>query len=105
VSPILDAAAELGNKEAKQQLPDALALLARVYRDALMTAAGAPELAVLATPTDDPLAGPTDFSLAMLNRALQTIVEAEAALAGNVNAVMALERMLLGLRREERVRA
>src|SRR5207244_2896648 len=43
VAPILDAAAELGNKDAKEQLPVALALLARAYRDALVIAAGAPE--------------------------------------------------------------
>ena len=42
------------------------------------------------------------LSLHQLGRALDAIGEAEEALAGNVNATMALERMLLALRREER---
>lgn len=43
IAPILDTAVELGDKESKQRLPDALALLARVYRDALCVAVGAGE--------------------------------------------------------------
>jgi DNA polymerase-3 subunit delta' len=105
IGPILDAAGELGNKEAKDRLPDALALLARAYRDAMVTAAGAPELSVLTGDGATELAFPPSLGLAQLGRALTVIVEAEAALAGNVNATMALERMLLGLRREERLRA
>jgi hypothetical protein len=42
------------------------------------------------------------LSLAALGRALDAIVEAEAALMGNVNAVMALERLLIHLNRAER---
>lgn len=103
IGPILDAAGDLGNKEAKQQLPDALALLARVYRDALVTVAGAPELAVLAGDAEVASLLPTGLRLPQLGRALSAIVEADAALAGNVNATMALERMLLALRREERL--
>ena len=104
VTPILDAAAELGNKDAKEQLPVALALLARAYRDALVIAAGAPELAVLAGEAAADLAPPpgAGHGLGGLSRALAAIVEADTALAGNVNATMALERLLLGLRREER---
>lgn len=105
IGPILDAAGDLGNKDAKDQLPAALALLARAYRDAMVTTAGAPELAVLSGDGATELAFPASLGLAQLGRALTVIVEAEAALAGNVNATMALERMLLGLRREERLRA
>ena len=104
VAPILDAAADLGNKDAKEQLPVALALLARAYRDALVIAAGAPELAVLSGEAAADLAPPpgAGHGLGGLSRALGAIVEADTALAGNVNATMALERLLLGLRREER---
>ncbi|MES1157800.1 MAG: DNA polymerase III subunit delta' [Haliangium ochraceum] len=112
IGPILDTASELGDKESKQRLPEALALLARVYRDALVEVVGAPELAVLAVAAPganddggDPLAPPTDLSVAALGRALSAIVEADAALVGNVNAVMAVERLLLNLRREERAAA
>jgi DNA polymerase III subunit delta' len=107
IAPILDAAAELGDKESKARLPEALALLARVYRDALVVAVGAPELAVLkmdaqaATP-HAPLTLPTGLPVSALGRALAAIVEAGEALTGNVNAVMAIERLLLNLRREER---
>jgi len=104
VAPILDAAADLGNKDAKEQLPGALALLARAYRDALVIAAGAPELAVLSGDAGADLAPPptSGHGLGGLSRALAAIVEADTALASNVNATMALERLLLGLRREER---
>jgi DNA polymerase III subunit delta' len=110
IGPILDAAAELGDKESKSRLPDVLALLARVYRDALVTVVGAPELAMLAAGDTgaaglDPLAPPTRLPVPALSRALNAVLEADAALAGNVNAVMAIERMLLNLRREERVTA
>ena len=47
IAPILDAAVAVGDKESKHRLPDVLALLARVYRDALVTVVGASELAVL----------------------------------------------------------
>lgn len=103
IAPILDAAAELGNKEAKQQLPEALALLARLYRDALATVAGAPELSVLAGDPEVAALLPTNLKLPQLGRALEAIVEADTALVGNVNAPMALERLLLALRREERL--
>ena len=105
IAPILDAAADLGNKEAKDQLPAALALLARAYRDAVVQAAGAPELAVLSGDAGADLAPPPTHGLSRLGRALVAITEAETALAGNVNATMALERLLLGLRREERATA
>jgi len=104
--PIFDAAAELGNKESKSELPAALALLARMYRDALVTAAGAPELAVLGAAGDQGLApsvGPPNARpLPALARAVTATLDAETALAANVNTVMVLERLLLALRREER---
>jgi DNA polymerase-3 subunit delta' len=108
IAPILDAAAQLGDKESKQRLPEVLALLARIYRDALVSEAGAPELAALpveiqpGADAPDALTVPRELSASALSRALGAIVEADAALAGNVNAVMALERLLLNLRREER---
>lgn len=105
VAPLLDVAAAFGDKESKQQLPDALALLGRAYRDALVSVAGAPELALLGRNDSDQdiaIAVPGTLSLHQLGRALDAIGEAEEALAGNVNATMALERMLLALRREER---
>jgi hypothetical protein len=109
VAPLLDVAAAFGDKESKLQLPDALALLARAYRDAMVSAAGAPELALLGQGDNNQdqdinrdLTVPDTLSLPQLGRALTAIGEAEAALAGNVNATMALERMLLALRREER---
>lgn len=127
IGVILDAAVALGDKESKQRLPEALSLLGRVYRDALVTVAGAPELAVLgggsgtdgggdgcveqSPPADaegpghSALALPLQLSMPALGRALAAVVEADAALAGNVNAVMALERLLLNLRREERMAA
>lgn len=101
IAPILDAAADVGSKEAKPLLPNTLALLARIYRDALVTVAGAGELAVLAGDADVAALLPTTLRLPQLGRALGAIVEADTALAGNVNAPMALERMLLALRREE----
>jgi DNA polymerase-3 subunit delta' len=99
VGAIFDAAmAVAGDKEGKQDLPRLLGLLGRLYRDALVAAAGAPELALLAKPAA-PL---IPLGTRPLTRALQAIVEANDALAGNVNAVIAMERMLLELHRQER---
>lgn len=108
IAPILDAAVELGDKESKDRLPDVLTLMGRIYRDALVQVVGAGELAVLgdAAGTGDgsgnDLRGPTNLGPAALARAIGAVVEAETALAGNANAVLALERLLLNLRREER---
>jgi hypothetical protein len=99
MSPALDAASALaGDKENKEALPPLVALLARVYRDALVSAAGAPELALFGDRAA-PLAalGPQG-----LLRALGAIVEADAALVANVNPTLALERLLIQLRRAER---
>jgi DNA polymerase III subunit delta' len=111
ISSILDAAAGLGDKDTKATLPGALALLARLYRDAVVISAGAPELAALGDADasgapdkreGDPSAPPVELSLSALGRSLEAILDAEAALAANVNAVMAVEALLLRLRREER---
>ena len=98
IAPILDTAVELGDKEGKARLPLVLTLMGRIYRDALVRNVGAPELAVLSADTG----GPTNLGPAALGRALASLVETETALAGNANAVLALERLLLNLRREER---
>jgi DNA polymerase III subunit delta' len=95
-TPSLDAAAALASdKENKDALPPLVALLARLYRDALVTAAGAPELALFADRARE---------LAVLEpprllRALGAIVEADTALLANVNPTLALERLLVELRR------
>jgi DNA polymerase III subunit delta' len=96
VGPVFDAAgAVAGDKETKQELPRALALLARIYRDALATAAGAPELALFG----ERAAALSGRGVPALGRALAAIVEADTAIAANTNAVTAVERMLLALRR------
>jgi len=97
VGAIFDAAAAVaGDKEIKQGLPPILSLLGRLYRDALVSAAGAPELALFrdaAAPMA--AAGPRP-----LVRALAAVVEADAAIAANMNALVAVERLLLELRRQ-----
>jgi DNA polymerase III subunit delta' len=100
---LFDAGAALGDKESKDRLPAVLALLAGIYRDAITVAAGAPELVLLGERRSEiealaagPGAGPR------LGRALRAVLEAEEALAGNVNAALALERLMMQLRRCER---
>jgi DNA polymerase-3 subunit delta' len=100
--PAFDTAAALGDKESKAYLPDALAVLARVYRDAIAIGAGARELALFTPDTTTDIDLPLGLPVAALTRALDVIVEAETALAGNVNAVMAMERLLIHLHRVER---
>ncbi|MEA2700485.1 MAG: polymerase subunit delta [Myxococcales bacterium] len=96
VGPVFDAAgAVAGDKENKHELQRTLALLARIYRDALVSAAGAPELALF-TERAGALIG---RGVPALGRALTAIVEADVALGANTNAVTAVERMLLALRR------
>jgi DNA polymerase-3 subunit delta' len=98
-SPSLDAAAALASdKENKDALPPLVGLLARLYRDALVTAAGAPELALFADRARELAA----LEPPRLLRALGAIVEADAALLANVNPTLALERLLVELRRRER---
>ncbi|HVU52296.1 MAG TPA: DNA polymerase III subunit delta' [Polyangia bacterium] len=99
ITPALDAASALASdKEDKAALPPIVALLARLYRDALVSAAGAPELALFADRARELAA----LEPGRLLRALGAIVEADAALLANVNPTLALERLLVELRRRER---
>ncbi|HEV3031675.1 MAG TPA: DNA polymerase III subunit delta' [Polyangia bacterium] len=99
MTPSLDAASALASDKAnKEAMPPLVALLARLYRDALVTAAGAPELALFAERARE-LAG---LEPTRLLRSLGAIVEADAALLANVNPTLALERLLVQLRRRER---
>jgi len=99
IIPSLDAASALASdKEDKAALPPIVALLARLYRDALVSAAGAPELALFADRARELAA----LEPGRLLRALGAIVEADAALLANVNPTLALERLLVELRRRER---
>jgi DNA polymerase III subunit delta' len=106
---IFDAAAEFSDKESRQDLPEALALLARLYRDALVTAAGAGDIALLRDRAGEleTLAGcgRKHYDLRTLRRALAEVVQAGLALSSNVNPVTALEKMLMDLRTLEAGRA
>jgi DNA polymerase-3 subunit delta' len=102
VGAIFDAAAAVaGDKEIKQGLPPILSLLGRLYRDALVSAAGAPDLALFR----DAAAPLAAAGTARLGRALAAVVEADGALAANMNALVAVERLLLELRRHGRAPA
>jgi DNA polymerase III subunit delta' len=102
MGPIFDAAAEFADKESRQELPEVLALLARLYRDALVNAAGAGDLALLRDRAGDldNLAerARQDYDLGTLRHAVREVVQASSALQANVNAVTALEKMLMDLR-------
>jgi DNA polymerase III subunit delta' len=96
VGRIFDAAAAVaGDKEIKQALPPILSLLGRLYRDALVSAAGAPDLALFR----EQAAALAAAGMPRLVRALAAVVETDAALAANMNALVAVERLLLELRR------
>ena len=101
-APIFDAAAEFSDKESRQDLPEALALLARLYRDALVSAAGAGDIALLRDRGSEleNLASRArkDYDLRTLRTALREVVQATSALSSNVNPVTALEKMLMELR-------
>ncbi len=94
--PVFDAAGPWGDKEAKESLPAVLALLGRLYRDALVAAAGAPDLVLLRERAADVDAIAAAGTKAVRG-ALGAIVEAGLALEGNMNAVVAVERMLMDL--------
>ena len=76
-----------------------MALLGGLYRDAMSVAAGAPELATLAR-VGDPQALAA-LGLDRLGRAVTAIV-VQLALQVNVNPTLALERLLIALKRQER---
>jgi DNA polymerase-3 subunit delta' len=116
-APVFDFAAQLGDRDrdkdskkdsnGKKDLAELLGLTARLYRDALAIAAGAPELAVL---TDDkgPGGGAAVLSAVgapRLGKALAAIVDTQLALTANVNPVLAFERLLFVLKRQERASA
>ncbi|MBN2575159.1 MAG: DNA polymerase III subunit delta' [Deltaproteobacteria bacterium] len=102
MGPIFDAAAEFADKESRQDLPEVLALLARLYRDALVNAAGAGDLALLRDRAEDLEAiaerARKDCDLATLRNAVREVVQASHALLSNVNPVTALEKMMMDLR-------
>jgi DNA polymerase-3 subunit delta' len=87
-------------KESKADLPRLVALLGGLYRDAMAVAAGAPELATLAR-VGDPQALAA-LGLDRLGRAVTAIVDVQLALQVNVNPTLALERLLIALKRQER---
>jgi DNA polymerase-3 subunit delta' len=105
VNVLFDAASAHGDKESKERLPDTLTLLATVYRDAMVVAAGAPDLMALPGRGDELTAiaeafGPAPTqALPGLGRSLRAVVEAQEALVANVNGVSLLERLLFQLRR------
>jgi hypothetical protein len=102
ICAIFDAAGEFSDKESRQELPEVLALLARLYRDALVAAAGAGDLVRLRDRASEleMLAGRArkDYDLLTLRGALREVVQASIALASNVNPVTALEKMLIDLK-------
>jgi DNA polymerase III subunit delta' len=95
------AAALAADKAGKQDLPRLLALLGRLYRDALAVAAGAPELALIGS-GDETGAGLAALGVDRLGRALAAITDAQVALTSNVNPALAIERLLFALKRQER---
>jgi DNA polymerase-3 subunit delta' len=102
MGPIFDAAADFSDKEGRQDLPEALVLLARFYRDALALAAGAEDLVLLGNHSAE-MAGPGAAcrrrgSFIPLRRAVTAVLDARAGLAANVNAVTALEKMMMDIR-------
>jgi len=103
VADLFDAAMRFGDKESKQQLPEILSLMAGLYRDALVSAAGAGELVQLGehrAEIDAMVAaggGNAPLALGSLSRSLRAVLDAQEACLGNVNAVALLERLLFQL--------
>ncbi|HVV52185.1 MAG TPA: AAA family ATPase [Polyangia bacterium] len=97
---LFDAVSALtGEKEGKADLPRLVGLLGGLYRDALAVAAGAPELATLARAGDPRALAAAGVD--RLGRALTAIVDVQLALQVNVNPTLALERLLIALKRQE----
>jgi DNA polymerase-3 subunit delta' len=101
-SAMFDVAAALGEKEAKERLPEVLALLAGFYRDALAVAVGADDLVLLRQRAAEVEQVGRAGGLPGLQRALRAVQDAEEALLSNVNAVTAMERLLMEMRACER---
>jgi DNA polymerase-3 subunit delta' len=93
-------ASEKGGRSAKDDLGRVLGLLARLYRDAMAVAAGAPELAVLRAGGVDGVDALAALGVERLGRALAAIVDVQAALTANVNPTLAIERLLLALKKQ-----
>ncbi len=101
VGPIFDAAGAFSDKESREDLPEALTLLARFYRDALAVAAGAQDLVLLRdrmAEMQSLAAGGDAVRVRRLRRAVSAVLATRAALASNVNAVTALEKMMMDIR-------
>jgi DNA polymerase-3 subunit delta' len=97
---LFDAVAAItGEKEGKADLPRLVGLLGGLYRDALAVASGAPELATLARAGDPQALAAAGVD--RLGRALTAIVDVQLALQVNVNPTLALERLLMALKRQE----
>jgi DNA polymerase-3 subunit delta' len=98
--PLFDTAGALtSEKDAKADLPRLVSLVAGLYRDAVAVAAGAPELAAL-TRAGNPAALAAQ-GLPRLGRALAAVVDVAMALQVNANPTLALERLLIALKRQE----
>ena len=107
-APVFDFAAaqasEKSGKAGKDEIGRLLDLTSRLYRDAIALAAGAPELAVLGGGDGGSKDATALAALGVerLNRALAAIVSAQEALIANVNPTLAIERLLIALKRQER---
>jgi DNA polymerase-3 subunit delta' len=107
-SPVFDFAAAQASdrpgKAGKDDIGRLLDLTARLYRDAIALAAGAPELAVLREADGGGGGAQALAALGVerLNRALAAIVNAQEALIANVNPTLAMERLLIALKKQER---
>jgi hypothetical protein len=99
-APLFDAAGALtSEKDAKADLPRLVSLVGGLYRDAMAVAAGAPELASL-TRAGNPEALAA-AGLPRLGRAMAAVVDVAMALQVNANPTLALERLLIALKRQE----
>ena len=76
-----------------------MSLVGGLYRDAMAVAAGAPELATL-TRAGNP-EGLAALGLPRLGRSLAAVVDVAMALQVNANPTLALERLLIALKRQE----
>jgi len=102
MGPIFDAAAAFSDKEERRDLSEALALLAGFYRDALVMAAGAQDLVLLGSRSAE-MAGPAgacqrQHNLLPLRQAVTAVLDARSGLGANLNAVTALEKMMMDIR-------
>lgn len=101
VGNIMDTAGSFAGKEGREPMVAVLDLLARLYRDALVSAGGAPELVLLSSKRseiDDIIDRAGTNALPRIRKALDALTETDASLAGNVNAVTAIEALIFSLR-------